>query len=412
MVDNRGMLRHLAFFEELAKLDEKDSSWRSVKAGLVVMRLVDQWIEEGPGSLRPDARSVAAVREAIADVADTTPLRRILCAIVDTVVECDAIDPHALTPRLMAYGQALEYEARWALATDVYRSVVAHSDVAEADLVIPAYIRLGFCYHTLGDLESATASYNLASEIALASNDLIGILRARLGEARIATTRGNMPRAEAILDEAIAQAAESGLDEVRSRALTDRAWVAGLRGQYDRAVRYSYQALELSKSPRERDRILGNIASGMRDLGLLDTARDAYLVLAATGQEQYLRWWAEVNLMELAAHQRAELQFDKYRRDLESADFTPELRVTYFLHVGRGYHSLGHSEAAVPYLERAIEMAAGQQLNQLLFEAESALADARRGTRARSEPAPAYVDSGIQAVIDGLQRMKLAAGIA
>jgi hypothetical protein len=39
--------RHLPFFAELAALDDGDSSWRAVSAGLVVLRLVDAWIEEG-----------------------------------------------------------------------------------------------------------------------------------------------------------------------------------------------------------------------------------------------------------------------------------------------------------------------------------------------------------------------------
>jgi len=77
---------------------------------------------------------------------------------------------------------------------------------------------------------------------------MIGVLRGRLGDAKIATARGNMPQAESILDETIARAAEGGLDEVRSNALIDRAYIAGLCGQYERTIRYSYEALDLTKS--------------------------------------------------------------------------------------------------------------------------------------------------------------------
>ena len=54
-----------------------------------------------------------------------------------------------------------------------------------------------------------------------------------------------------------------------------------------------------------------------------------------------MRWNSELNLIEIAAKQGAELQFDRYRRDLESADFSPQLRIVYLTHVGRGYHALG-----------------------------------------------------------------------
>ncbi len=102
-----GVLRHLAFFEELGKMDESDAGWRAVSAGLVTMRLVDRWIAVGSTS-RLDSWSVSAAREAIAQVADTTPTRRILTSVVDVMVACTATDMHALSPRLMAYGQALE----------------------------------------------------------------------------------------------------------------------------------------------------------------------------------------------------------------------------------------------------------------------------------------------------------------
>ena len=60
-MDSDGMLRHLAFFEELGRMEETDGSWRSVSAGLVVMRLVDQWIADGPTASRVEAWGVSAV---------------------------------------------------------------------------------------------------------------------------------------------------------------------------------------------------------------------------------------------------------------------------------------------------------------------------------------------------------------
>src|SRR3712207_3703847 len=48
-------LRHLAFFEELSALDEGDAEWRAMSAGLVVLRLVDAWMEEGAHVVTGDA---------------------------------------------------------------------------------------------------------------------------------------------------------------------------------------------------------------------------------------------------------------------------------------------------------------------------------------------------------------------
>ncbi|HVX41694.1 MAG TPA: tetratricopeptide repeat protein [Gemmatimonadaceae bacterium] len=408
---SEGMLRHLAFFEELSGMDESDTSWRAVSAGLVVMRLVDRWIEDASVSAPIDAWAMSAVREAIAQVSETTPIRRILTSVVDVMVASTPADLHALVPRLMAYGQALEYEAKWALAGDVYGTITAHvHPVEDADLATGAHLQLGFCLRTLGEFEGAITTYERASAIALQANDLIGVLRGRLGVARVVSLRGNIPAAESILADAIETAREHGLDQVRSAALIDRAYIAGVCDQHDRAIRYSYEALELSTSQRTRDRILNNIATAFRFLGLRGPARDAYLVLATTADEQYIRWMAELNLMELAALDGVELQFDKFRRDLESADLSPQLRVTYLLHVGRGYHALGRAESAIPYLERAIEVAAQYQFNQMVFEAEAALAAARRGSRADVASASTVPES-LQDVVDAVHEMRETAGV-
>ena len=412
-MESDGMLRHLAFFEELGRMDESEAGWRAVSAGLVTMRLVDRWIAAG-STARVDAWSVSAVREAIEKVEKTTPIRRILTSVVDVMVACTAADMHALSPRLMAYGQALEYEAKWSLAADVYTVIGLHTDALnDADLAVSASLQLGFCLRTSGFLDEAAAAYARASELANASNDLCGIVRGHMGDAKIAADRGNMPRAESILDAAIEQARAYGLDDVRSRALNDRAFVAGQRGQHDRVIRFSYDALSLSKSQRERDRILTNIATAFRYIGLLDVARDAHLVLASTAQEQFIRWNSALNLLDLAAQQGSELQFDRYRRELEGADLSPQLRATYLLYVGRGYCLFHQSSLGIAYLEKAVEFAAGHRLNQLVFEAEEMLSVAKREQQFVRPTAEWTNDAtSFEDVVVAIQSMKETAGIA
>jgi tetratricopeptide (TPR) repeat protein len=413
VAETSGVLRHLAFFEELGKIDETDPNWRPVRAGLVVMRLVDSWIADGATPSRVDSWGVSAVREAVAELSASKPLRRILTSIVDVIVSATSIDLHALSPRLMAYGQALEYDSKLSLASDVYRTIVAHAHpVDDADLVVSAHSQLAFCLRNLGDLDGSGEAYDECGRVAGAAGDLMGVLRAQVGHAKVAIARGNLPRAESILDDAIVSADSAGLVDIRSRALHDRAQVAGLRGQYERSIQFAYQALESTRTQRERDRILNDIAVSFMYLGLHDAARDAYLVLAATASEQYIRWLSELNLLEIAAQQGNELQFDRYRRDLANADFTPELRVTYFLHVGRGYHNLGQSNAGIDYLERAVETASHYKLNQLLFEAENALSDAQRAA-AHTQRRDSYTASPeVENVIDVIRGMKELAGIS
>jgi tetratricopeptide (TPR) repeat protein len=355
---------------------------------------------------------VSAVREAIARVEVTTPIRRILTSVVDVMVACTATDMHALSPRLMAYGQALEYEAKWALAADVYGTIVVYTHPTEdADLTLAASLQCGYCFRTMGRLDDAATAYDRASQIAIAVDDTLGILRGRLGEAKVASARGNMPAAESILAEVLVEAKSRGFEDFQSRVLNDQAYVAGLRGQHDRAVGFSYEALALSKSQREKDRILTNIATGLRHLGLTETARDAYLVLAATAQEQFIRWNSELNLMELAAEFGNELQFDRLRRDLEQADFTPQLHAQYLMYVGKGYTSLGNFDCATSYLMEALEFASAEKLNQVVFEAEAALDEAKRERRKTITVAAYEVRESVSTVIDAIEDLKVAAGI-
>src|SRR5688572_18582660 len=78
-------LRHVAFFEELAALDESDAEWRSVSAGLVVLRLVDAWMEEGSHAVSGDAWGLRAVRVSIEEVDAGSPVRALLASVVDAM---------------------------------------------------------------------------------------------------------------------------------------------------------------------------------------------------------------------------------------------------------------------------------------------------------------------------------------
>lgn len=305
MFDHSAGARHLPFFNELASLKDGDASWRSVSAGLVVLRLVDAWIEEGAAAVAADGWGVRSVEAAIEEMPTGLPARAVLRSVVESLKTSSASDMHAIAPRLMAYARSLDLDAKWALAADVYETVIAHvHPVEESDVAIAAHLRLGYCLRSMGALDEAAQSYESASAIARDVDDMFGILRAQIGAAKIAIARGNMPRAESLLDDTIARAAaRDDLVDVRAMALQDRADVAYHRGRYDLAVTLAYESLELTRDPVNRDRLLSDIAGAFYMLGIRSAARDAWIVIEATAQEQYQRWAASINLMEMAARE-------------------------------------------------------------------------------------------------------------
>lgn len=371
-------LRHLPFFEEVASHDEGDAAWRSATAGLVVLRLVDVWLEEGRSAVADDGWSERSVRAAIECVDDGSPVKTILDRVVDALRE-QKPDIHVVVTPLMGYAKALEYDAKWRLAIDVYHSVIAHlHPVEDGDASIAAHMRLGYCYRNLQLMEEATDAFASAAAIASKAGDMVGVLLARVNEAHLTALRGNLPKAEEMLDETIRRAQGSEFQDVRSRALHTRANVAHFRRDYELAIQFAYSALGDADSATQRDRILSDIAVSFLELGVYSAAQDAYLVLSTTAQEQYMRWAATINLLEISSRTGSGIVFEGYRRQLLNEELPPYLTTAYELNVGLGYRRLGEFEKARPYLQRAIALASEHGLNQYLFEAEDALRELQK----------------------------------
>ncbi len=250
----------------------------------------------------------------------------------------------------------------------------------------------------------------MAAEVATRAKDMIGVLRARIGEAKVLAEKGNLPAADAMLESAAETAGEHALSEVRSTAMHDRSHVAILRGRYDAAVRFAYDALRESTNDHERARILNDLATAFSALGVKSAARDAFLILAATAREQYLRWTATINLMELAGDAGVRLQFERYRQQLASAELPPLLRVQFELHVGRGYQTLGELELAQSWLARAAGTAASHSFNKLVFDAEEALA--KRSRPVQGMPAAAFeIPEDVDEIATEIRGLRELAGV-
>lgn len=403
MVGDGRTLKHLAFFEELASLDESDNGWHAVSAGLVVLRLVDAWVEDGPDAVLGDAWGIRAVRASIEEIAAGAPIRAILGGVVEALEHSAANDMHAVAPRLIAYARALEFENRWSLAAEVYRAVIAHAHpIEDSDFAIDAHIQLGVCLRQVGELDSSEAAYRTAGQIAGATGDFVGVVRARVGEGKIALARGNLPRAERLLDDAIVDATGPAMRSVRVMARHDRAYVAALRGDYEFTIKLAYQALEETELPRERDRLLADIGAAFNDLGVYTAACDAFLVLTVTAQEPYVRWAATLNLLEISQKTGAEPLFERYRRELAQVALPPRLATDYHLYVGQGLMKFGQAPAGIAAFERALEIATEHGYNQAAFQIENVLAEARRTERVRQAAATTWVAPSEE--LDGIAR--------
>jgi hypothetical protein len=81
-----------------------------------------------------------------------------LRSVVDVMVDTRHADAHVVAPRLMAYARSLDFDARWSLAIDVYRSVIAHTEPLEdTDTAIAAHLRLGFCLRQVNEISQSAS---------------------------------------------------------------------------------------------------------------------------------------------------------------------------------------------------------------------------------------------------------------
>jgi tetratricopeptide (TPR) repeat protein len=323
-----------------------------------------------------------------------------------------------VAPRLMAYGRALQHAAKWPLAADVYRTVLAFATpVDNSDTVIAANMQLGRCLRVLAEWEESLTCFAAASQVATMTDDMMSILRARIQEAQVAIDRGNLPHAESLLDDTIVRAKEFGLPEIRATAMHDRAHLASRRGRNEEALGLQFEAFKGVRNQMARDRVLNDLGASFVQLGVYSAARDAFLVVAATAQEQYMRWTAVINLLDVAVHERREPLFEQYRRDLESAGMPPTLATYYYIYVAQGYRAFDQLSLATAAVSRAIDIATANQLGQARFEAEELL-DAMKRDQAkelreeRRFAAAKTWSPEVQNIADALHELRTMAGVA
>ena len=383
------MIRHQVYFDTLGSMREDSASWCSVFAGLSVLRLVDSYTPAGPGTAPANWAQLHSVRTAIEEMSEGDVVRGVLTCVLEEITTRDKVDD-TVCAALMGYGRALDYEASWGLATDVF-STVANLAKPERNprLAVDANVAVGGSARRNGDWETSARAYSHAAYVADTLGDRPGVLTVQVGIANTYLAKGNLQQAQTILDDVIVQARDQELPEIQGHALHSRAVLTSHRGEHAEGLKLAYEALNLTAKPADRDFVLEDIAAMFTQMGMHDAARDAHLVLTATAQTRFVRWSATLNLMELASLDGMENAFDIYARELAQAPLGAWVRSHYLLFLGEGFHRFGRQEVAIQALEEAVTFAESNQIHQIAFKAQAAL----EGVRSRPRTAPAFSPS-------------------
>lgn len=402
-------LKHLAFFEAVGESEENSSKAHAATAGLLILRLIDHWMLAGPVMVEPESVSVRSVRHAIMQLDVRDPSREVLLGLINTMQTVREVDIQPVLPRLFAYAGCLEKRAELTLAADVYGTIarLAEEDF-DGDLLVDSLLRLAYCQRNMGVLNEAEQSYVSAGKVAKRRNEPARAWRSRIGIAKVAMTRGNLPMAEELLASVVDESKRDDCAEITSNALHARSVVAQRRGDLGRAVCLAYESLQCTRLPTERDAILSDIGAYFVAMDRFDAARDALMILEATGATEMFRMFARGNLVALAARSGDRSLFVDARARMESTSLPPEALVNYLIESARGFRRFGEPENARQLLENARDLAVEHGFNRSIFEAEEMLAD--RGVEVATTAAkPHFADSHVAAGVEQeLHKMALA----
>lgn len=403
------VLKHLAFFETLGHMPEDSPGAFATTAGLLTLRLVDHWLEAGPVMVQPESLSVRAVRQAIIAAGPKEPLRDVLLGLCNTMQTLREVDVAPLLPRIFAYAGLLERQGEFALASDVYEtSVRLANEEYDGDLVLDAHMRLGHCYRVLSRFAEAEAAFTEAGRLAKKRGEPARVLRSGIGIANVVFYRGDLPKAEKMLEKIAAACQAGGFAAERAQAVHSLATVARKRGQFHHAVALAYDALQFTPSPGERERILGDLGAIFIAMERFDAARDALLVLEATAVAVTMRLTARVNLLALAARAGDHELFVRSREQLRPAELPPNLHVNYLIESARGFRRFGDSAQARLLLEAAQGFAEVHSLNSSIFEIEQMLLEKETPAREAVGTPSAVHETRAADVASGLRLMAVA----
>ena len=400
-------LKHLAFFEALCEHEEQSPSALAATAGLLSLRMVDHWLLVGSTIVEPESVSVQSARAAIMALPTADPLREVLLGLVNTMQTLREVDAQPILPRLFAYAGLLEKRGQLAVASDVFETVVRLGEEQfESDMLIDAHMRLGFCRRMLGQLNEAEAAYSMAGKIAKRHKEPSRFQHSRVGVAKVALARGNLPVADTMLQDIVRECGAHGFEQVHAIALHDNAVVARMRGEYTRAVCLAYDALERTQNSSERERVLMDISTTFVSMGRFEEAQTALLIQDATANTSEVRCYARVSLMSLAARRYDRTQFDHFRKSLNGTPLPPDLQVNFLIESARGERAFGSEEEAIALLESALNTARSHGLNRAVFEAEEMIATPVNAPKATESGEIQVLDPDPAAhVFDGLRRM-------
>ncbi len=196
------------------------------------------------------------------------------------------------------------------------------------------------------------------------------------GAAATHRERGNLPAARACLEEALTLAESSGERAALGRVHHGFLGLEQAAGDVEEAIRHGWSAVTLYDDDEDRTRGLAGLAGLLQDMGRLEAAEDAWMLVRHLSRERYYTLYAVDALSHISALRGDAAAFARRaaESDGQGWDSGPAtVKADILLHRGLSYRALGRLEEARRWLEETLAFAEERGFSRTLFEAEAAL---------------------------------------
>jgi len=368
-------MRWLGFAERMAELSQ-GTQWDEIAAGAMVYRLANDALRFGFA----DDRAAQFARDQVERVDRVIVRERLtlLMSFLTPEAQARADWPDSLITRLMAYGHQLHDDGHFSPAVDVFTLIYDRAG-KDVDIRLKAMLRCGFALRQLARFQDAKRVYEMLRAQSVEKGDERMTLEADLGLARCVLGRGDLQSGERLTREAVERARVLNQTAVVANGLIDLAWIAGVSCRPHDVVSYSISAYADLETDEQRERVLMNTATALRELRRPDSARTVASFVVRRGRFNDVRINALTLLYNLAIDARNAQEAAFYRRHLANLSMHPIATVEYYHAIACEMATFGRFDEARLAAQKMLAACEEHRLNEHSFRAEQALREIDRG---------------------------------
>jgi hypothetical protein len=240
-------------------------------------------------------------------------------------------------------------------------------------------LRCGFALRQLARFQDANRVYEMLRTQSVKHGDERMALEAELGLARCVVGRGDLQTGDRLTRDVIQRARTLNQNAVVANGLIDLARIAGASCRPYDVVAYSLSAYADLETDDQRERVLVNIATALRELRRPDSARTVASFVVRRGKANDLRINALTLLYNLAIDGRNAHEAAFYRRHLANLSMRPIATVEYYHAIACEMAMFGRFDEARLAGQKMLAVCEEHRLNEHSFRAEQAIREIDRG---------------------------------